>query len=404
LKRYFGKIDDGSLRGSIFSMASITFGSGCLMFPYAVYCVGPIIALIIFIIVTILSYWTLYLLVWSGMKKNMMDYNQLLEELVGKNFRIFSDINNIILTVGVIMSYQNIISAFSLNILKDFFGVEETQLVKLIQMFSMMFLTQLPLSLLRDMGKLQFASILGTFALLYTIIVMLIELPNHLKENLINNEIEWFKPIDWSILDTMSIFLYGYCSHNGIFPVYQELKNPTAERNLKVLDRSVILEGVLYLSISTAGYFAAFPHMNQIILEASCYTDVAIKIGKITLIICLTCTMAINYNIMRQSFKTMFFEGEIIPFKYELIIAIVLYILMTFFTYSIKSIIQIMGFIGGFCTCVICYVNPFIIYIKCSGKSLKDWYIILCIIIAVLMSGIGIAATVKSIVDMITGN
>jgi len=404
-KRYFGKIDDGSLRGSIFSMASIPFGSGCLLFPYAVYCVGPVLALILFIIVTILSYWTLYLLVWSGMKLDKMDYNQLLEELVGRKFRIFSDINNVILTVGVIMSYQNIISSFSLTILEDFFGIEKTDTVKLFQMFIMMIFTQFPLSLLRNIGRLQFASILGTFALIYTIVVMIIELPNNLKDNLEIQPIQWFKPLDWSILDTMSIFLYGFSSHNGIFPVYQELKNPTVQRNMKVLDRSIILDGALYLSISAAGYFAAYPTMEQIILDAKCYnSDIAIKIGKITLIICLTCIMAINYNIMRQSFRTLFFKGAIIPFKYEVIIAFVLYVIMTYLTFSIKSIAQIMGFIGGVCTCLICYINPFIIYIKCSGKSIKDWYIICCIISAVLMSGIGLAATVKSVVDMIYGN
>ena len=403
--RYFGKIVDGSLRGGIFSMASIPFGSGCLFFPYAVSCVGPIIALILFIMVSLLSYWTLYILVWSGMKTGLMDYNKMLEELVGKKFRIFSDINNIILTIGCIMSYISIISSFSLCLIHDYFKIESTSFLKICLMFLMMIIFQIPLSLIRNMSKLQYASMLGTFALIYTILIMVFYLPSQLISNLKTNKIEWFKEkIDMSIFDCISIFLYGYCSHNGIFPVYQGLKNPTAKRNLKVLNRSIIVQISLYLIISGAGYFAAYPAIKEIILDSFCYMGAAIQIGKITLIICLTCIMAINYNIMRLSFKSMFYSGQLIPFKHEIIIATVLYCVMNYLTFYIENIVAIMGVIGGICTCVICYLNPIIIYLSCSGFGITHWKAICNIFIAIFMIGIGLISTFNSIFHMYKGS
>ena len=401
--RYFGKINEGSLRGGIFSIVSITFGSGCLLFPEAVFNVGPIVALILFSLVTILSYWTLYILLWSGMKTGLMDYNKMLEDLVGIKFRIFSDINNILLTIGVIMTYQNIISQFTHELLKDFFNIDETANLKLILMFSMMLLTQLPLSLLRDISKLQFASILGTFSLIYVIVVMLIEFPGQLITNLKEKSIEWFPPINWKILDTLAIFLFGFCHHNGIFPVFKELKNPTDKRNFKLLDRSVLLEVMVYIAIGFSGFFSAYPFMVDVIIRARCYSGVAMKIGKIALIITLICNIAINYNVMRQSFKTMFFSGNIIPFVYELLIAFFLYMIITYLTYAINKITIIMGFVGGFCTCLLCFFNPIVIYIQCCGHSKAHWKVILSIIGCILMSGIGVSATIYSFYNAIFG-
>ena len=383
-------------------MASITFGSGCLLFTKAIYDVGPINGLILFVALAVLSYWTLYILLWSGMKTGLMDYNKMLEELVGIKFRIFSDINNILATIGCLMTYQNIISQFTHELLKDFFNIDETPNLKLILMIATMLLTQLPLSLLRDISKLQFASILGTFSLIYVIVVMLIEFPGHLITNLKEYPIEWFPPINWKILDTMSIVLFGYFSHNGIFPVFQELKNPTYKRNFKVLDRSMILESIVYLTIAFAGYFSAYPYfLNnnklEVVIRAGCYSGIAMKIGKIALIITLTCTFAVNYNIMRQSFKTMFFSGNVIPFCYDFLITFILIVIITYLTYATDKITIIMGFIGGFCTCVLCFFNPIIIYIQCCGYSKTHWKVIVSILGCILMSGIGIGATIHSI-------
>jgi len=104
--RYFGPIKAGSLRGAIFSMASITFGVGCLASPSAVSKCGPIIALLIFIFVGIITYYTLSLLVINGMKTKIYDFYQLVEKTMGSKKLLFSNINNLIICIGCIIAYQ----------------------------------------------------------------------------------------------------------------------------------------------------------------------------------------------------------------------------------------------------------------------------------------------------------
>ncbi len=50
-----------------------------------------------------------------------MDYNDLIVATIGNKFRVFSDINNILLTLGTIMSYQYTIAKFTEELAYDFF-------------------------------------------------------------------------------------------------------------------------------------------------------------------------------------------------------------------------------------------------------------------------------------------
>ena len=126
-RRYFGPIGSGSLRGSTIAMASITFGGGCLAFPNAVAQCGPIVAFIIFSIVAAASFYTLWILLEDGMKARIMDYNGLIEKTMGNKMVIFSDINNMILCLGVIMSYQLTVYNFAMELLKDVSDIEDNQ-------------------------------------------------------------------------------------------------------------------------------------------------------------------------------------------------------------------------------------------------------------------------------------
>ena len=78
-------------------------------------------ALILFILVAICSYYTLVILMRAGIRKKIYDYNGLIEISMGSKMVIFSDVNNVILCVGVIMSYQKFIYSFAHDVLKLFF-------------------------------------------------------------------------------------------------------------------------------------------------------------------------------------------------------------------------------------------------------------------------------------------
>jgi hypothetical protein len=87
--RFFGPIKEGSLRGSVLAMASITFGGGCLAFSSAIRDMGLINGLILFFFVAGISFYTLGILTQAGIKTGIYDYNQLIEKFLGHKFVVF---------------------------------------------------------------------------------------------------------------------------------------------------------------------------------------------------------------------------------------------------------------------------------------------------------------------------
>ena len=408
LRRWFGPIGGGSLRGSTIAMASITFGGGCLAFPNAVAQTGPIVAAIVFIIVAIFSYYTLYILLDSGLKAQVMDYNNLIEKTMGKKMVFFSDINNLILCIGVIMSYQLTVYNFALELGYIYFGVEKTSINKLIVISFCFVLIQMPLSLLKNISSLQYASMVGTVALIYSIFIIVIEsfwyFPlYHDKQGIdLPPNSDLFRAPHLGYFDTFSTFLFGFASHNGIFQVFDELKRPSSQRYKKVLARSFYIELVLYISIAFGGFYSTFYQTPDVFLKRQDVLfdgkDYLIHIAKVTLFICLHCVMAINYNIMRMSFKSMFFNNQTIPFVKDFFITLVTYIISNVAVFFIEDVTQILGVIGGFCTVVICFINPIMIHIKLSGKPHTALSNVIAWSILIFVTVFGTAATIKSLV------
>ena len=123
-----------------------------------------------------------------------------------------------------------------------------------------------PLCLLKDVSRMRFASIIGVFALIYSIIVIIIESLFFLKYqnwDLIGN-MNWFDITNsFSYEDGIPFFggistvFYIYSCHAGAFPVYKTLHNNTTRRIKKVFRRSIILDIIVYVSVAAASFITS---------------------------------------------------------------------------------------------------------------------------------------------------
>lgn len=409
LSRWFHAISGGSLRGSIFAVASVTFGGGCLAFPNAISKVGPLIGLIIFILSAYLSYLTTIYLVETGIKKKILDYNELVRQSCGEKMRIFADINNIVLCFGVIMSYQYMVYGFLMPLLNLLFGIEETDLNRFYCVIICMVMIQIPLSLLKNISILQYASLTATVSLCYCIILIVIECPFYFKQDYGKSkyyEISILPPngigLNW--LNTLSTFLFGFCVHNGLFQVFMEMDRPNLRRSLKVTNRATWIELILYFAISYAGFFSFFYKCEDVVLkrkDLEGFDDYFMIVAKVSLMIVLNCCMAINYNIMRLSVRSMVFNNAVPKFYIDFMITVGVYIISNLITFYVKDASTILGFVGGISTVVISFVCPILIKIKLGSDHDPKWKIILNYIFLYAMCAIGVACTVKAIYDYI---
>ena len=335
-----------------------------------------------------------------------MNFNELVEHSLGTKMRIVNDIANIVLCCGLLIAYQYIISTLSLQVLNYFFGIDCEGYPKLIQIIVAAVILQIPLSLFKKISDLQYISIIGSFSIIITVLVIIVESPFYFIQAVNNDEPMPVLPpkgIGLGFVDTIGMFLYGFSSHNGIFQTFNELNRPGKRRCHKVLNRAFLLELIIYLPLALAGFFSTFYNTPDVFLRRpnlNGFNDVIIIIVRIFLIFTMSSSIAVNYNILRMSINSMFFtEKPSTPV--DSLIVVLVYIITNVITYFLKNAGTLLSFLGGLSTVMICFITPICIdiVVKPELKSKQRRYFNYAFMVLIIMTSI--ACTGKGVYDFI---
>lgn len=104
--RLFGKMNEGSLRGGILAMSSLSLGTGCLALPRIFENVSLLVAILIIIFGSLSAYWSLTLMIKSALPSKTYDYSKLVKIELGLKTSKFLDVVILIYIFGVLISYQ----------------------------------------------------------------------------------------------------------------------------------------------------------------------------------------------------------------------------------------------------------------------------------------------------------
>lgn len=106
IRRVFGRMDAGSLRGSIFAMSSLALGTGCLALPQVFEDMSMVLAIIMIFLGGSAAYWCLSILIIAGQKVQIYDYSRLVKHLFGTALGKTLDIVIMIFIFGIMIAYQ----------------------------------------------------------------------------------------------------------------------------------------------------------------------------------------------------------------------------------------------------------------------------------------------------------
>ena len=109
LKRTFGKMNPGSLRGSIFNLCILSLGTGLLAIPQKIGYMSIVLSPIIIILSGLANYWSLNILVNMSIKFKFITYESIVDKLLGKKLSLFLGIIMSINQIGIIILYQVIL-------------------------------------------------------------------------------------------------------------------------------------------------------------------------------------------------------------------------------------------------------------------------------------------------------
>ena len=114
MDRYFSSIEEGSLRGSMFIMISMALGTGCLTIPLQFKQMSLLLGMIVLILTSLATIWSLNIMIHSSLKYDVYDYSKVVLTVLGKTPAFVLDVIILIYIFGILISYQVISKILSI--------------------------------------------------------------------------------------------------------------------------------------------------------------------------------------------------------------------------------------------------------------------------------------------------
>ena len=411
----------GSLRGSIFGLSSMCLEASSMVLAVKCKEFGLINFLIAIVLGALLAYWCLVMMIKAGKNIKEKNYSRVVKTILGKKVGVYMDVNIALYLFGVLISFMVInyqmIGAVVYDILKiigtigpndyenytDYY--DNYWSTKYYLKFPIMFgVTALvfPLCLLTDISKMRIPSLIGVMALIYSILVIIVEsffylFNEHLPKG---EEINWYDitpAFSWKeglpFFGGISTVFYLYSCHAGAFPVYKALRNNTTRRIKKVFRRSILLDICIYFTIAAASFITSPIKPPDIILYRKNLDgfdpDYFILIAKIGIIFNLFFSTPANYAGFRLSVFELIWGNTNITKVKNLVVTGAVLSLVTLIGALYDKILDYIELLGGFCSTVYCILIPGLIYAKNDNikKSKLKKNLIIFTVYALLVFG-----------------
>ena len=181
-RRSFRKMGKGSLRGSIFSLSACAIGAGVLSLPYVLALCGWVLGISLIVIGAVAAVWSNCILAKLACDHGIPNLSKLAEQGGGKCLNKFLSCCVLIGLFGACLSFQIIITKLFIFVIPKFGMAEKTansDLVNISFTVGLAALVLFPLSLKRDMSDFRYVSLASIGALLYTGVVLLLEVPEY---------------------------------------------------------------------------------------------------------------------------------------------------------------------------------------------------------------------------------
>ena len=399
---WYGPIKAGSLRGSIVSVIGSTIGSGLLSFPYAFSKLGLIPACLLLLFVASCSCWTLHLILLAGLKTKIMSYGDLLTKVLGKKVQTIYSLCSVIILSGCIMSYM--VSAYEMieQFIQQIFNYNLVPYKKYLYSGCCLFF-QIPLCLLRDLSKLQFASMIAFIMFIMTNLIVICEAPFFYIQNKSNRiHFELFKPFDlFSYIESAAIFMFSFINHNAILEIVGSMNKPTLSRSKKVVNGSWLIILGFYYTMGIAGYISKSDSTPPIFITRDDLTsfspDYFIIVSRLVISLSLFCLIPLRWKIFRENIRNLL-SYETLPIQLDFMMTVIGMLLLNILVYN-TNVITVLGVIGGIFTVVICFGIPLMDFVYTFRKKRDRIKGYLGFVILAIFVVVGTVSSVTSILD-----
>lgn len=268
LRRTFGKMEEGGLRGNIFLMTISTVGCAFFYLPYYAKQVGIMMVIMLLAIPAFLSYYSSYKLYYGFKQTKAKTYDECMKSILGPTLGYLSNVTIFMHTFSAVVgawifSYK--VLSNTLESLIDTKGALETQGFKIFY-FTTVMLCLFISSISGKIDKLKFISMFGIAIIIYMITVFGFQVSDYYHYyNELEPEgivIENFK-LNAQFVEAYGICFFMYLNQYTIIPICNNIKQVTSKRISKVISRTILFAFILFITVLFVGYFS-LPNYDMI--------------------------------------------------------------------------------------------------------------------------------------------
>ena len=420
-----------SILGASFMLTNICLGTTIFTFAVKAKSFGLVWFLLCCVIVAIVNYWTITRGVIASSKcPDCDDFSEITEKILGRKGRVVLNILLILYSYACIMCFLALIyplfgrfiqSAFYKDkylTYDDFADAKwEKAYIKFPFFIGLTFLLCL-LCLIRDINKLNFSAYIGVGAVIYTLLVVMIQCDsyyNHYKknvyveedesthENWINFKDAWKEDLDF--FKGMANLFTAYACHPGIFPVYAGFKRNYPNKGVKEMKLSTLFATILTTALHIISIVCSFltdPYTPEDLViyrkSKDGGKDIWMVIARLFISLSLFFTLPGYYFPLRLSFSNVFTKGNITN-TFNILFTFITCYLCAIVASVYDKILNYLSYIGGFISVFICYLIPVLIYLYSKNEKLTKWNNLLELIAVIILIIIGVTGGIVTIID-----
>ncbi|XP_074125552.1 sodium-coupled neutral amino acid symporter 1-like [Sminthopsis crassicaudata] len=368
-----------SIGMSIFNLANSILGSGILGLSYALANTGILFFLFLFIIVSLLTSYSIHLMLICSEATGCLNYEKMGERAFGfkGKYTVFG--TTFLQTLGGILTYLFIIKNELPCVMKVLMGEEEEFSAWYVDDRVLVILVTtiivFPLCLMKHLGFLGYTSGLSLSCMVFFLFVIIYEkfqiqcpLPGFNASTVSKEELQKMcKPryilFNFKTVYALPTIAFAYVCHQAVLPVYTNLKNRSLRKMEIVSNVSIFSICVMYLFTAFFGYLTFYDEVHSSLLHTYKDKGLLILIVRLSVMMAVTLTIPVLFLTARDSLAELL-KKPIFNLLERIVIAAIILAFVDCLVIFVPTMKDLFGVLGTTTSNMLIFILPTILFLK----------------------------------------
>lgn len=372
-----------SLGMSVFNLSNAIMGSGILGLAFALANTGILLFLILLTSVTLLSIYSINLLLICSKETGCMVYEKLGEQVFGTTGKLVIFGATSLQNTGAMLSYLFIVKNELPSAIKSLMGEEDAfsawyvdgRVLVVMVTFGII----LPLCLLKNLGYLGYTSGFSLSCMVFFLIVVIykkfqtpcmnVEQNSTVSANVTDACTPKYVTFNSKTVYALPTIAFAFVCHPSVLPIYSELKDRSQKKMQMVSNISFFAMFVMYFLTAIFGYLTFYEKVQSDLLHKyQSKGDILILTVRLAVIVAVILTVPVLFFTVRSSLFELAKKTKFHLCRHVLV-TIILLVIINLLVIFIPSMKDIFGVVGVTSANMLIFILPSSLYLKITNQD-----------------------------------